>query len=98
MPAASLAGIVVLAALVALTVAVSRSARFSGLTFTSAVATCVAAALIFPHLFISVGDYRLTRLIVWRHAHVCLCSSAGRCPAACPTVGSWRSIPHVLVP
>ena len=64
MPAASLAGIVVLAALVALTVAVSRSARFSGLTFTSAVATCVAAALIFPHLFISVGDYRLTRLIV----------------------------------
>lgn len=57
------AAIALVAALAALTVWVSRS-RWSGLTFTSAVATCVAAALCFPHLFIAVGDYKLTRLIV----------------------------------
>ncbi len=58
------AGILLVLALAALTVGVSRSTRFSGLTFTTAVATCVAAALCFPWLFLTVGDYRLTNLIV----------------------------------
>lgn len=60
----TLGGITLVAALAGLTVGVSRSPRFSGLTFTSAVATCVAAALCFPHLFITVGGYKLTGLIV----------------------------------
>lgn len=60
----TLIAILIVAALAALTVAASRSARFGGLTFTSAVATCVAASLAFPWLFISVGGYKLTGLIV----------------------------------
>jgi BASS family bile acid:Na+ symporter len=57
-------GIVLVAALAALTAGVSRSERLSGLTFTSAVLTCVAAALFFPGLFLTVGGYKLTGLIV----------------------------------
>ena len=57
-------GIVLIAALAALTVTVSRSERFSGLTFTSAVLTAVAASLFFLELFLTVGDFRLTALIV----------------------------------
>ena len=60
----TLGGITLVAALAVLTVGVSRSPRFSGLTFTSAVATCVAAALCFPYLFLMVGGYKLTGLIV----------------------------------
>jgi bile acid:Na+ symporter, BASS family len=57
-------GLLLVAALAGLTALVSRSERFSGLTFTTAVLTCVAAALLFPGLFISVGGYKLTGLIV----------------------------------
>jgi len=61
---APLAGLLVLVALASLTVALSRSARFAQLTFTAAVTTCVAAALLYPHLFLTVGSYKLTGLIV----------------------------------
>jgi bile acid:Na+ symporter, BASS family len=57
-------GVLLVATLAALTAWVSRSPRFSGLTFTAAVATCVAAALCFPGLFLTVGGYKLTGLIV----------------------------------
>jgi len=60
----TLGGITLVALLAALTVGVSRSPRFAGLTFTTAVATCVAAALCFPFLFLTVGGYTLTGLIV----------------------------------
>lgn len=64
MPIQTLVGILVVAALAAVTLGASRSPRFSGLTFTSAVTACVAAALFFPGLFITVGGYKLTGLIV----------------------------------
>lgn len=64
MPFTSLAGLVLLVALVGLTAWTARSGRFAGLTFTSAVITCVAAALLYPHLFLTVGGYKLTGLIV----------------------------------
>jgi BASS family bile acid:Na+ symporter len=60
----TLGGIALVAALAALTVGVVRSPRLSGLTFTTAVATCVAAALCFPFLFLTIGGYTLTGLIV----------------------------------
>lgn len=56
--------ILVLGALAALSFWVSRSARFSGLTFTAVVSTCVAAAMFHPGLFLTVGGYKLTGLIV----------------------------------
>lgn len=59
-----LAGLLLLVALVGLTVSAARSTRFAGLTFTSAVVTCVAAALLYPQLFLTVGGYKLTGLIV----------------------------------
>lgn len=64
MPFTSLAGLVLLVALVGLTAWTARSGRLAGLTFTSAVITCVAAALLYPHLFLTVGGYKLTGLIV----------------------------------
>lgn len=60
----SLAGLGLLIALIGLTIGTTRSQRFAGLTFTSAVVTCVAAALLYPHLFVTVGGYKLTGLIV----------------------------------
>ena len=57
-------GLLAVAALAGLTVAASRSSRFAGLTFTAAVLTCVAASLFFPQLFLTIGDYKLTGLIV----------------------------------
>ena len=60
----SILAILIVMGLAALTAATSRSRRFAGLTFTCAVMTCVAASLAFPWLFISVGGYKLTGLIV----------------------------------
>ncbi len=57
-------GMVAVGVLAALTVAIARSPRFAGLTFTSAVLTCVTAALCFPWLFLTIGGYKLTGLIV----------------------------------
>ncbi len=64
MTMSTLAGMALVGALLALTAVVGRSARFASLTFTTAVAACVAASLCFPFLFLSVGGYKLTGLIV----------------------------------
>jgi BASS family bile acid:Na+ symporter len=57
-------GILVVAALVGVAIRVRTSPRLSGLAFTVWVAAGVAAALFYPWAFQSVGNYRLTGLIV----------------------------------
>ncbi len=54
----------VIAALAGLALWLRTSERFSGLTFATWVFTFVAAAIFYPGAFISIGDYRLTNLIV----------------------------------
>ncbi len=54
----------VIGALAALTLLISRTRRLSGLTFTGAVFTFVAIAIFYPAPFREIGGFQLTRLIV----------------------------------